>query len=74
VGATSRASAGILRAEVEDQGLSQSQVGVMLGRSQQHVSNLLSGNRSITVDELIELCDALGLDWLEGVMRPAIAT
>ena len=72
-GPLSRAVARLLREEIEDQGLSQTAVAAMIGRSQSLVSTLMDGSTGATLEELHALCRALGLGVIE-VMADAIAT
>jgi transcriptional regulator with XRE-family HTH domain len=46
---------------VKDQGLTQQNLGDMVGLSQTQISAYLRGDRFITLDELDDMCRALGL-------------
>lgn len=64
-GAFGLAVATILRNEMEDQGLTQAQLGEMVNLSQQQVSAYLRGDKGMMIDEAFEICMALGLTPLE---------
>jgi len=51
-----------LKDAVEAQGLTQAEVGVVIGQSQSQVSKYLRGEVSLDLEELAVLCRLLGLD------------
>ncbi len=51
-----------LRSAREELGITQTDLSQAIGQSQTFVSNLERGNRRIDVVELIDLCEALGID------------
>lgn len=61
-GPLTRSIAAILAAEVSEQGLSQRELGLMVGISQGQISKYLRGERALLVDELDLFCHELGLD------------
>lgn len=54
-----------LREVREELGITQMDLSATLGQSQTFVSNLERGNRRIDIVELLDLCDALGIDLVE---------
>ncbi|MBS0225713.1 MAG: helix-turn-helix transcriptional regulator [Proteobacteria bacterium] len=53
-----------LREIREELGITQIDLSESIGQSQTFVSNLERGNRRIDVVELIDLCDALGIEFV----------
>lgn len=61
--------AAILDAESKAQGLSQPKLEAITGISQSNLSLYLNGKRTLDVDQLQALCDALGLNIEDVVSR-----
>lgn len=62
--------AALLRARRQELGVTQKALAAETGLAQQTISALLLGQRTIDVDQLQLLCDALGLD-VQDAMRKA---
>lgn len=60
-GPLGKAFADALRAELGNQGLTQSQLAQMVGLSQSQVSVYLRGDKGITIDEADDMARALGM-------------
>jgi len=58
---TERAIAGILAAAYKRQGMSQGELGAAVGISQSQVSNILAGLKPMSMSEMLNMCEALGL-------------
>jgi transcriptional regulator with XRE-family HTH domain len=56
-----KAVAALLADAVLEQGLTQKALGKLVGISQAQLSTQLRGERPITVDEMYDICNALGL-------------
>ena len=63
-GALSRAVATIINAALKDRDKPQGWLGARAGMSQRQVSRYLSGTRALTIDQLDDMCIALGLDFV----------
>lgn len=70
-GAISKRIAKNVRAMIEDKGLSQEEVGQVVGRSQSYTSLRIKGLKSWTVDELDKLAPKLGYKNAIDLMRTA---
>lgn len=58
---------GRLRAAREAAGLTQAEVSTALGRPQSFVSDMERGRRRLDVLQLRDICDLLGISWVEFV-------
>lgn len=67
MGELARHIAGVLRAEVARQQISQSALAAAVGLSQSQVSKYLTGKKAPNVDELEALCLAVGRSYLDVV-------
>lgn len=61
-GQLSKRLATMLKAIIEDRGLSQTEAGALIGQSQSQMSKYLRAERTLDVEELDALCRALGVD------------
>lgn len=68
-GPLSQAIARMLDAERKKQGLSQADLGERAGVSQQLMSDYLGGRKSPTPDQVQDMCDALGLEFLAVIAK-----
>lgn len=68
-GPLSQALAGIIDDERKKQGLSQADLGERAGVSQQLMSDYLGGRKAPTPDQVFDMCDALGLEFLAVIAK-----
>jgi transcriptional regulator with XRE-family HTH domain len=61
-GPLTKAVSAALRAAVEEQGLTQSQIGAALGQSQSQISKYLRGEVVLDIEELATICKLLKID------------
>jgi len=64
-GALANAAVAIIRAEYERQGLNQTKLAERSGISQSQVSRIFLGVRTMDVDQLQGMCDALNLNFID---------
>lgn len=72
-GPLSRAIGLILSIEVAQQGLTQGELGGMVGISESQIGKFLRVDRVLNIEQLASICRALGLDLID-VVREALGS